>query len=83
MALAFLLDGEPREKPFFVPAFGIAGLVCVVIAAVIGAAVILTRGKSINRAKLADVFWLFLGSGICLIVLAIVLERWTGPRTLE
>jgi hypothetical protein len=80
MSLAFLLDGEPREEPLFVPAFGIAGFVCLVTAVVIGAAVYLTRLKAKNRAKMPDLFWLFLGSGVCLIVLSFVLERLAGPR---
>ena len=80
MSLAFLLDGEPRAESLFIPAFGIAGFVCLLTACLIGATVYLARLKAKDRAKMPDLFWLFLGSGVCLIVLSFALERLAGSQ---
>jgi len=83
MALAFLLKTPPHRDFFFDPSqYGIAGLVCVAIAILIGAAVFAIRVNK-KRAKLPKAFGLFLGSGICLIALAFVLDALAGPSPLD
>ena len=70
----------PRHREFFVHSteFGLAGVACMVIACTI-AAVVLGKRKRGAKVVLPRMFWLFLGSGVCLIALNVVLASLEGP----